>query len=75
MDIILKLNRFLYTLSLIAHGYRHFANFVVVTVPASFPWHLLRTRLAGIIVMAAAIVKMMQPVFYYTGIRMILYRR
>jgi uncharacterized membrane protein len=69
MDIILKLSRFLYTLSLIAHGYRHFiyANFVAVTVPAWFPWYLLRTYLIGIVIIAAGLIKMMHPVFIIPG--------
>ena len=77
MDIILKLSHFLYALRIITYGYRHFiyASFVVVTVPAWFPWHLLQTYLVGIVVIAAALIKMVQPVFYYTGIPMILYRR
>jgi len=65
MDIILKLNRFLYALPLLTFRNQHFiyANFVIVTVPARLPWHLLRTYLVGIAIVAAAFIKMMHPVF------------
>ena len=77
MDIILKLSHFLYALPIITHRYLHFiyASFAAVTIPAWFPWHLLQTFLVGIVIIATALIKTMHPVFYYSGMRMILYRR